>query len=218
MAKKKQLTAEEVKKINSEKARKAGLASVDESTSVNFSSDSSLVNNDSLVRKKGFRLLLARNLISLKNHISKVPMFFCVCSMIVICVCEFVHIRALPLLTSVAGNGSMNAVYFFITLLLAVLSVVVYMNATNKHSSKKKKIVMLVIFFIMMIGQLGLNINYIININYQWNVSFTASSTNEDIINSYTYTILHSVFLVITIICAGLEPVLQPIFKQIHIK
>lgn len=207
MAKKKQLTAEEVAKINAEKVQNSGLAHVDDDTSINFSADSSLSVDDTAVRKSGFILSLSRFLISLKNKISKVVLLFAVGSMLIICMCEFVHVRALTLL-----NTSKNAlsIFFFFALLLSILSVVCYMNSSNKHSSKRKKYGMLGVFFVMMLVQVGFDIYYII-------VSNEVNSTNANVIDSTNYTYLHLVFVAITIILAAIEPVLQPYFKRINV-
>jgi len=224
MAKKKELTAEEVAEINAKKAREAGLAHVEdesENAEIDFSQGSSLLSGSD-EKMYPFFAGLSRSLIGLKNRICKIPLFFGIVSLGIICCCEFVHIRAIPLLANVTANvdGRMLSMLFFFTVLLSILSVVAYLNATGKHVTKNKKIAMSIVFYVMMFIQLALNINYLININKQVAEAElpTITMSNDYISHSYTYTILHTVFLCITIVFAALEPLLQPLFKKIPVE
>lgn len=192
--------------------------------------DSSSTIDQASYTKSGFELSLNRSLISLKNHIYKVPMLVTILSTIFFYCTIFIKVRAIFMLpNNNAVNDFYTAMYstsgmlFFFTALFSILFVVAYMNANGKHVSSKKKWSMMIIYYVMAAVQIALDILLILTLNKYCSDNYPSGAPIDDSIKmqsmpvSVTWTWIHIITLCLAIVLSILAIVLQPTFKKIKV-
>lgn len=194
--------------------------------------DSSSTVDQASYTKSGFELSLNRTLISLKNHIYKVPMFVTMLSTIFFYCTIFIKVRAIFMLPNnnavvdfYTAMYSTSGMLFFFTALFSILFVVTYMNANGKHASPTKKWSMLTLYYIMAVAQIALDVLLILTLNKYIadNYGAIANVPVDQTINmqtmpvSVTWTWIHIITLGVAIVLSVLAIVLQPAFKKIKV-
>lgn len=163
------------------------------------------------------KLFFLRTFIKTKNHISRIPMFLTVITMMILTIPIHSHVNALVILK----NDKYNAFYFFVNVILSILSILAYINVNSKKSTKKKKIFSFSIYAIFMIVSFVIDFLYLRDMRIElslYNSINKISETNTNYLaTSKTWTYVHIIFLAITLVLASLVPLLQPLFKKIKI-
>lgn len=196
---------------------------------VNLEAPSTTVDQASYT-KSGFELILNRSLISLKNHIYKVPMLVTILSTIFFYCTIFIKVRAIFMLPNnnavtdfYTAMYSTSGMLFFFTALFSILFVVAYMNANGKHVSSKKKWSMMTIYYVMAAAQIALDVLLILTLNKYCGDNYPSGAPIDQSIKmqtmpvSVTWTWIHIITLVIAIVLSVLAIVLQPTFKKIKV-
>lgn len=187
-------------------------------------------NDDQAVRKSGFELSLNRSLISLKNHIYKVPMFVTMLSTIFFYCTIFIKVRAIYMLPNnnavtdfYTAMYSTSGMLFFFCALFSILFVVAYMNANGRHVTPKKKWSMMTIYYIMAVAQIVLDMLLILTLNryvadnYPSGAPIDQSIKMQTMPVSVTWSWIHIVTLGLAIVLSILAIFLQPFFKKIKV-
>lgn len=163
-----------------------------------------------------FKLGLARNLISLKNHVSTIPLIMTIASMVLLTCCLHAHNDAVRRLTSSVENFLV-----FVDVLLSILSALCYINVQGKHQPKNKVIMMSVFYYIVMIAQLIIDYHLIHEFNVEMGM-VNGGITGADNIGlantSISYFKAHIVLLYISMGLAVAAPIVQPFTKKIRIR
>ena len=192
--------------------------------------DSSSTIDQASYTKSGFELSLNRSLISLKNHIYKVPMLVTILSTIFFYCTIFIKVRAIFILPNnnavtdfYTAMYSTSGMLFFFTALFSILFVVAYMNANGKHVTSKKKWSMMTIYYIMAVAQIALDVMLILTLNKYITDHPDIGYKVNDSVNmqvmpvSVTWSWIHIITLCLAIVLSILAIVLQPAFKKIKV-
>ncbi len=186
--------------------------------------------DDQVSRKSGFELSLNRSLISLKNHIYKVPMFVTMLSTVFFYCTIFIKVRAIYMLPNnnnvtdfYTAMYSVTAMLFFFCALFSILFVVAYMNANGKHVTPKKRWSMMAIYYVMAVAQIILDVLLILTLNkyvadnYGANVPVDSSINMQSMPVSVTWSWIHIITVGLAIVLSVLAIFLQPVFKKIKV-
>jgi hypothetical protein len=160
-----------------------------------------------------------RLVIKLKNRISVIPMILVVVCLIVLTFHIHEHVNAVMKLT----NDGMNAFYFFSNVLLSLVLLLTYLRIYGKESNKKLRIGMYVLFALALGGELFFDFYHLADIRVETSLTNSLNKVVDNpadlyIAKSQYWTTFHIVMLCITAASAALAPLLQPLFKKIHIK
>jgi|GEM_PF-2391535 len=174
-------------------------------------SDSRVINTIS--DRHGIKLVLARVLIRLKNHIATVPFLMIAASMVLYNFCIRVHAIALSSLT----YSNVNSFLFFCDTLCSILATLFYMNSQSRKSSLKKKYVFLAMTFVALGLELFFEYRYFKDINVETSLLNSPITYSPEIASSFFYTNVHIYMIYASMALAAAEPLLQPYFSKIRI-
>jgi hypothetical protein len=200
---------------------------------IDFRSDADTTINSSALQNQGdetdemsladamgqnpFKLFLLRTFIKVKNHISIIPMILVIVTMIIITCTIQVHVNA----TVILNNDKLNSFWFFLNVILSILMILAYININSKKTEKKKWIVMMVLFYIILVCSGLIDILYMRDINIELNLTNSLNKVVETdttyVADSYKFTMVHFVLLIVDAVLAALCPILQPFAKKLHI-
>lgn len=163
--------------------------------------------------RHGFKLVLARTLIKLKNHIATIPFLMVVASMILFNFCIRVHAEALSSLT----YSGVNSFFFFCDTLCSILATLLYMNSQSKKSSTKKKYIFLAMTFAVLGLELFFEYRYFQDINVETSLLNSPIPMSDAITCSVFYTNVHIYMIYASMVLAAIEPLLQPYCAKIRV-
>jgi hypothetical protein len=195
--------------------------------------EESLINNNALsaeqeddeatltqaLQANPFKRFFIRLVIKLKNHLTTIPMLLCVVSLMIITFTIHQHVNAMMMLI----NDGMNAFYFFCNVLLSLVLVLVYLRINGKGTSKKQLIIMYVLFGLVLAGELFFDFYHLHDISIETGLVNSLNKVTDDpkyhyVSLSQHWTVVHIVMLFVTLACVIIAPLIQPLFKKIHIK
>jgi hypothetical protein len=182
---------------------------------------------NSIASLSSFKLGLARNLISLKNHVSKVTLLMTVAAMVFVTFSIRAHILAMAPLGQ--GGRSPLAFFFFCDVLCSLLSCLFYLNESSsklpvnssdqveRSSARKRKILFLVLFVIGMGLQIWIDFHYIADVNLETSLNNNPIPYTVAMADSERYTYWHIGLIIASLVLCALEPFTQPFFGCLKI-
>jgi hypothetical protein len=146
-------------------------------------------------------------------------MLLCVVCLMIITFTIHSHVNAMMMLT----NDGMNAFYFFCNVLLSLVLVLVYLRINAKGTPKKQLLIMYILFGLVLAGELFFDFYHLRDVAIETSLvnALNKVSDNEKthyLSTSTRWTTIHIVMLFVTLASVIIAPLVQPLFKKIHIK
>ena len=164
------------------------------------------------------KMFLIRAFIKTKNHLTSIPMFLCILSMIFITFLIHQHVSSIMGLP----NDKFNSYFFFVNCLLSLMIVLSYLRVHNRHVKKKQYWVMFSVTLALIALSIFLDWYMIHDINIETSMFAGYNKVGSSYVSyfpiSRQWSLTHMITLIVTAVAIIAAPILQPITRKIHIK